>query len=51
MERSYGSFRRVFEFTTPVDADGVSARFERGVLEIKAMKARSGRSIPVQEGR
>jgi HSP20 family protein len=51
MERSYGSFRRVFEFSSPVDADGISARFERGVLEIKAAKARSGRTIPVQEGR
>lgn len=51
MERSYGTFRRVFEFATAVDAAQVSARFERGILEIKAMKVRaSGHRVQVREG-
>ena len=51
MERSYGVFRRVFDFPSPVDAGAVSARFEHGVLVVTVPKERSGRSIPVKEGR
>jgi HSP20 family molecular chaperone IbpA len=51
MERSYGAFRRIFELAFPVDADAITARFERGVLEVRAPKARTGRSIPVKESR
>jgi HSP20 family protein len=51
MERSYGAFRRVFDFPAPVDAGAVSARFERGVLVVRVPKERAGRSVPVKEGR
>jgi HSP20 family protein len=51
MERSYGTFRRVFEFDSPVESAAVSARFERGVLEVRAPKARAGRAVPAREER
>lgn len=33
-ERNFGSFARVIPLSTSVDADKLSARFERGVLEV-----------------
>ena len=36
MERSYGPFRRTFELEHPVEANGVSAAFDRGVLPSSA---------------
>lgn len=38
MERSYGPFRRSFDLGTPVDADGITAAFERGILKIHIPK-------------
>ena len=49
MERSYGTFRRAFDLAAAVDAAAVSARFERGVLEVRVPKAPGGRAIPVKE--
>lgn len=37
-ERQYGSFQRVVPLPTAVDADKAEARFEHGVLEIRAPK-------------
>jgi HSP20 family protein len=51
MERSYGAFRRVFELALPVDAEAITARFERGILEVRVPKSRTGRAIPVKEDR
>jgi HSP20 family protein len=38
MERSYGPFRRAFDLGTPVDPDGITAGFERGILRIHIPK-------------
>ncbi len=50
MERSYGPFRWSLELGEEVDADGLTASFERGVLTITLPKReRSGRvKIPVR---
>ncbi len=52
MERSYGPFRWSSEFGEDVDAERISAGFERGVLKITLPKSvRSGRrEIPVRGG-
>ncbi len=39
MERFYGKFHRTFNFSSPVDADGISARFDNGVLTVTVPKA------------
>ncbi|HXU31889.1 MAG TPA: Hsp20/alpha crystallin family protein [Thermoanaerobaculia bacterium] len=51
MERSYGRFRRVFELAEPIDVDGVTAQFERGVLRVSVPKRRPEgiKIIPRQE--
>jgi HSP20 family protein len=38
MERSYGPFRRSFELGVAVDADGVSAGIEQGILRVHVPK-------------
>ena len=38
VERSYGSFRRSLTLPEGVDADAVSASFDRGVLEVRIPK-------------
>ncbi|HEX4965857.1 MAG TPA: Hsp20/alpha crystallin family protein [Thermoanaerobaculia bacterium] len=38
MERSYGPFRRTFELGSPVDAESISAGFEKGVLRVHVPK-------------
>jgi HSP20 family protein len=38
MERSYGPFRRSFELGTAVDADGISAGLEQGILRVHVPK-------------
>src|SRR5689334_7657246 len=43
MERSYGPFRRSFELASSLDAGGVEAAFERGVLTVKVAKQRPGK--------
>lgn len=50
MERSYGPFRRNFELAAPVDAEGITAGFERGILRITIPKGSArGRAVPVRE--
>ncbi|MDH3973254.1 MAG: Hsp20/alpha crystallin family protein [Deltaproteobacteria bacterium] len=39
MERSYGSFKRIFQLPTSVDEDKIKANFKDGVLEINIPKA------------
>ncbi|HEX2645585.1 MAG TPA: Hsp20/alpha crystallin family protein [Thermoanaerobaculia bacterium] len=49
MERSYGPFRRTFELSSSVDADGVAASFENGVLKILVPKRSSqATAVPVR---
>jgi len=50
-ERSYGAFRRVFSLPRPVNADEVTARFDKGVLEIRLPKApeAKGRKIEISK--
>ena len=38
VERSYGSFKRVFRFPGPVATDSVSAKTENGLLKIEVKK-------------
>ena len=47
-ERKAGEFRREFRLPEAIDADGIVARFERGVLEIRIPKAERTRRIPIQ---
>ncbi len=42
-ERSYGSFERSFTLRTPIAADGVSARYVDGVLEVRVAKSETQR--------
>jgi HSP20 family protein len=48
-ERSYGSFRRSFSLPRAVSADQATARFDKGVLEIRLPKApeAKGRKIEI----
>jgi HSP20 family protein len=52
VERSYGSFRRSLTLPEGVDADAVSASFERGVLEVRIPKPeqRKPRRVAIQVG-
>ena len=43
MERSYGTFYRIFTLPTSVDQDSVKASFKNGVLEITIPKSESSR--------
>lgn len=45
MERSYGFFRRTFELGSPVEADGITAAFDQGVLRVLVPK-RTGGAAP-----
>jgi HSP20 family molecular chaperone IbpA len=49
-ERSYGEFRRVFNFPSNVDQEKVSAKFDHGILDIKVPKAekKGSRKISIQ---
>jgi HSP20 family protein len=38
VERSFGSFRRSLRIPEGVDADAITARFDKGVLEVKVPK-------------
>ena len=42
-ERLYGKFNRSFTFSSPVDADGITARFDSGVLTVTVPKAHIAR--------
>ena len=52
VERSYGSFRRSLTLPEGVDADAVTASFDRGVLEISIPKPeqRKPRRVAIQVG-
>lgn len=43
VERSYGRFRRQIQLPMPIDADKIDARYERGLLTLKAPKLNGGR--------
>lgn len=47
-ERSAGGFERSFKLPEAVDSDGIEARYERGVLEIRIPKVDRSRRIPIQ---
>lgn len=47
-ERAAGAFERSFKLPDAVDSDGIEARFERGVLEIRIPKVDRSRRIPIQ---
>jgi len=51
IERQYGSFRRSFSISHPVDTNAVQARLQDGVLEISFPKLRDKRTrrIPISE--
>jgi HSP20 family protein len=38
MERSYGPFRRTFDLGAAIDADGISAGLDRGILRVQIPK-------------
>jgi HSP20 family protein len=48
LERGFGSFRRVFEIPSDVDADGISAKLDNGVLTITVPRRTEHRTIPVE---
>ena len=54
MERSYGSFQRSFQVADAVDADKVSASFDKGVLKVMMPKrpeaVKAEKRIPIGKG-
>jgi HSP20 family protein len=52
IERSFGSFRRSLTLPDGVDADAISASFERGVLEVRVPKPaeRQPRRVEISAG-
>jgi HSP20 family protein len=52
MERSFGQFRRSLTLPEGVDADGIAATFDKGVLEIRIPKPeeRKPRRVAIQVG-
>jgi HSP20 family protein len=52
VERSYGAFRRSLTLPEGVDPEGVSARFDKGVLEVHIPKPeeRKPRRVAIQVG-
>lgn len=47
-ERRSGKFERSFRVPEAVDADGITAKFDKGVLEIRVPKVERSRKIPIQ---
>jgi HSP20 family protein len=47
VERSHGPFARAFHIIAPIDARRVTARYDRGVLEVFLPKSSESRSRPV----
>ncbi len=47
VERSHGPFARSFHITAPIDTRRVTARYDRGVLEVSLPKSNEGRTRPV----
>jgi HSP20 family protein len=52
MERSFGQFRRSLTLPDGVDADGIAASFDKGVLEVRIPKPeqRKPRKVAIQVG-
>ena len=52
IERSFGSFNRSLTLPDGVDADAISAQFDRGVLEVRIPKPeeRKPRRVEIQGG-
>jgi HSP20 family protein len=52
IERSFGSFSRSLTLPDGVDADGIQARFDRGVLEVRIPKPeeRKPRRVEIKAG-
>lgn len=52
VERAYGSFSRMLTLPEGVDADSISANFDRGVLEVKIPKPeqRKPRKVEISVG-
>ena len=54
LERSYGAFRRSFRLPPEIDADAVSASFDKGVLKVTVAKKETAeaatRKIEVSKG-
>jgi HSP20 family protein len=49
-EITYGSFERSFHIPMAIEAEGVKARYEHGILEVKLPRQRpQARRIPVRE--
>lgn len=46
-ERRAGKFERSFRVPEAVDADGITAKFDKGVLEIRVPKVERSRKIPI----
>lgn len=47
-ERLAGKFERSFRVPEAVDADGITAKYDKGVLEIRVPKVERSRKIPIQ---
>lgn len=50
LERSYGAFRRTFDLPAAVDADGIEAALEQGVLRVTLPKSEpesAGHQVPI----
>jgi HSP20 family protein len=52
LERSFGQFRRSLTLPDGVDADGITAKFDKGVLEVRIPKPeeRKPRRVAIQVG-
>jgi HSP20 family protein len=48
IERQYGAFGRTFEIETPIDAAGVSASYEEGVLTVRLPKQQEVKSRQIE---
>lgn len=44
MEINYGNFERTLQIETPIDANGISASYEKGFLEITLPKSHKAKS-------
>ena len=47
-ERRFGEFSRSFRLPEAVDSDNITARYDKGVLEIRVPKVNRSRKITVQ---
>lgn len=50
MERSYGKFIRSFTFPKAVNADGIAASFENGILSVSVPKAEAAKPRQISIG-